>query len=341
MKKYLHFKTVSALLLNLFVFSAHAQVPLNAIAEHYTNTNCGVCANRNPSLFTNMNNYPNVNYLSIHPSSPFASCLLSMQNKVSNDARTNFYNIFGSTPRIVINGQAIANNINYNNATLFSNLAALTSDFSLRVESTQYPDSVTNTIIIKKHSATKTYVGSSLFIGAIEDTVTYTGGNGEPKHYNVLRSVMQNNTTVALPVNINDSVIINTPTLQKSTIWDWNRIKVAAILMDNNKQLIQSRIQVPAIGVVAPFALDENEVILSNQTPSALLTVYPNPSNGDVKIYSNLKHKIKAQLITFNGVVAVVEVQPGFNNLKLNTGVYLLEFLNAGKVIKSTKLLVQ
>jgi hypothetical protein len=341
MQKSLPLKVVTLLLSSLYASFAYGQVPLNAITEHFTNTNCGVCASRNPNLLTNLNNYPNVNYISIHPSSPFASCLLSMQNKISNDARTNFYSIFGGTPRIVINGQAIANNINYSTATLFSNLATLTSDFSVRVESLQNTDSITNKIIIKKHSATKTYVGSSLFLGAVEDTVTYTGTNGEAKHYNVLRKVIQNNTAITLPVNINDSVILNTATLTKSNIWDWDRMKIVAVLMDNNKQLIQSKIQEPEIAVVAPFTLDENEVILSNQAPSALLTAYPNPSTGDVKIYSNLKHKINAQLITFNGVVEVLEVQPGINNLKLNTGAYLLNFLNAGKAIKSTKLLVQ
>lgn len=93
--------------------SLFAQVPRNIIVEHFTNTKCSVCASRNPGFQTNLNAHPDVRQISIHPSSPYSTCLLSQQNTVDNDARTNYYGVYGGTPRLVINGTVISASVNY------------------------------------------------------------------------------------------------------------------------------------------------------------------------------------------------------------------------------------
>jgi len=79
-----------------------AQVQKNVVVEHFTNTRCGICASRNPGFFTNLNNNPDVIHLAIHPSSPYSSCVFNQHNSVDNDDRTNYYGIYGGTPRLVV-----------------------------------------------------------------------------------------------------------------------------------------------------------------------------------------------------------------------------------------------
>src|SRR6185436_4956285 len=86
-----------------------AQVPKKTVVEHFTNTKCSVCAARNPGFNANLNHQANVIRLAIHPSSPYSGCLLYNQNATDNDARTNYYGVYGGTPRLVINGNVVPN----------------------------------------------------------------------------------------------------------------------------------------------------------------------------------------------------------------------------------------
>ena len=105
--------SLSAIAILFFCQLAFSQVPKKAVVEHFTNTNCSVCASRNPGFYTNLNMQTGVLNLAVHPSSPYPNCLLYQQNATANDARTNYYGIYGSTPRLVINGNVISSAANY------------------------------------------------------------------------------------------------------------------------------------------------------------------------------------------------------------------------------------
>src|SRR5215207_809064 len=93
----------------LIAISAVAQVPKKIMVEHFTNTKCPVCTARNPGFYANFNSQPNVLHLAVHPSQPYSACLLYQQNAAENNLRTQYYSgVFGSTPRLVINGNIIA-----------------------------------------------------------------------------------------------------------------------------------------------------------------------------------------------------------------------------------------
>src|SRR5947209_5088976 len=86
-----------------------AQSPRTVVIEHLTNSACSICASKNPAFYQTLSgySYPQVLHLSIHPSSPHPNCFFSQQNPTENDARTMYYNAFGYTPVIVINGQVL------------------------------------------------------------------------------------------------------------------------------------------------------------------------------------------------------------------------------------------
>ena len=115
-------KNSFACLVALLVFnlSSKAQVPKKVIVEHFTNTVCSVCASKNPGFYTNLKNQQGVIHLAVHPSSPYTSCILSKHNVSENDARTNYYGVYGATPRLAIQGVVIASNANYSSAAIFT-----------------------------------------------------------------------------------------------------------------------------------------------------------------------------------------------------------------------------
>ena len=110
-----------------------SQVPKKVVVEHFTNTNCSICASRNPGFYTNLHNQTGILHLAVHPSSPYPNCLLYQQNGTANDARTNYYGIYGSTPRLVINGNVISGGTNYSSSSIFTPYLGLTSPASIRI----------------------------------------------------------------------------------------------------------------------------------------------------------------------------------------------------------------
>ena len=196
MKKTFALSTIAILISCQLAFS---QVLKKAVVEHFTNTNCSVCASRNPGFYTNLTTQTNVLHLAIHPSSPYPNCLLYQQNTTANDARTNYYGVYGSTPRLVINGTVISASANYSSSAIFTPYLGLTSPASIRIVQEKFnADSIRLTITIKTEAA-NTLGALLLFVALAEDTVFYTGGNGEPLHFDVFRKSLTKQPEMQLP----------------------------------------------------------------------------------------------------------------------------------------------
>lgn len=223
------------LLLPFILISAglFGQVPKAIVLEHFTNSRCSICASRNPALFTNLDNNPEVLHIAFHPSSPYANCIFSQHNASENDLRTNFYNVYGGTPRIVING--VVTNQNFSTATLFDPYKNQTSEFDLSINHEVTADSVLIEVVIRKVSA-----GASSFnltVGIAEDTIHYNAPNGEDLHLDVFREFAEHNGSKTAPA-VGDSIVINYQ-IEKRGAWNPNSIYAFAMLQDGNKALLQ------------------------------------------------------------------------------------------------------
>ena len=220
----------------------NAQVPKKVVVEHFTNTKCSICASRNPGFYTNLNSQTGVIHLAIHPSSPYAACFLSMHNPIENDGRTNYYGIYGGTPRLVIQGTVISSSVNYSSASIFTPYLGQTSPASIKIYQYKYGnDSIRSRIVIKTE-ATHTLTNLSLFVALAEDTINYTGSNGESVHYDVFRKSLTGTSgiSVTLPAVVGDSVVYikSSPT---NVAWNFSKIFTIAILQDaTTKAVIQS-----------------------------------------------------------------------------------------------------
>ena len=272
------------------------QVPLNTIVEHFTNTKCSVCASKNPGFYSNLNSQTNITYLSIHPSSPYPTCPLSIQNKVDNDSRTNYYGIFGATPRIVINGNVLAASTNYSLASIFTPYVGLTSSFVVSVtQNLLGPDSINTKVIIKKVDVSA-FVNASLFIGLAEDTVYVNGGNGELVHYSVLRKSpnTSNGISISLPSLVGDSIIF-TINSKIESFWSLSRIFSLAILQDaSTKNVIQTN---------KSKVLDINTTDIEAMNLPKLISFYPNPTTQYLNVEIENKSIYKYEIYSMQGAI--------------------------------------
>lgn len=261
---------------NLFILFAFlnldfatGQVPRKILAEHFTNSYCSVCASRNPGFFNNLNSQGNVTYIGIFPSAPYAACKLSQQNKADNDARTGFYGIYGSTPRVVINGGILPTSANYSSASIFAPYASATSAYSMVVRHSKVSDSFLSVITIKKVANDTLKGKQKLFAVLAEDTVFYTGGNGESRHYNVARKSLFGaaGITVTMPVNLGDSVSHSFKSAING-IWNENRMLTIAALQDSaSRSLIQSATSKDANPMAGRDDLSPSKPVLKFSNP--------------------------------------------------------------------------
>ena len=315
-----------------FAISAQliAQVPKKIVVEHFTNTECSVCASQNPGFYTNLKAQTNVFHLAIHPSSPYASCKLNQHNKTENDARTNYYGVYGSTPKIVIQGTVISGSIS--SSSIFNPYKNQTSPASIRIDQTKFnTDSIRARVIIKTET-THSLGNLKLFVALAEDTVDYTGGNGEKKHFDVFRKSLSgtSGTAVTLPSKVGDSIVI-TLSSKSNPAWNFARIYTLVILQQEaDKKVIQSE-AVSAKSNVIPTDISNKELFQ--------VKLFPNPTKDHLQIeISELEksklfiYDIKGALIQKTAFQKSVKIDLSF----LSPGLYFLRIENSkGSIIKN------
>lgn len=282
-----------AYLFFLTLMSLHGltQVPQKVVVEHFTNSVCGVCAARNPGFYKNLRNQKDVLHVTFHPSSPYSSCKFNQFNKVENDDRTNYYGIYGATPRFVIQGSVVQSGTDINSNALFTNYISMTSPASIKINQVKYGmDSIKSTIVIKtmdNHS-----LGNlKLMVALVEDTVFYKSPNGENEHYDVFRKALTSvlGNAFTLPKMKGDSIVLNFSSNSNSA-WNFNRIYTLVILQEETtKKMIQVEASSPEI---TTSTLGVNPI----QKLSAL--IFPNPVNEKLEV--QLNSSINTKLSIYN-----------------------------------------
>ena len=317
---------------------ANAQVAKKVVVEHFTNTKCSVCASKNPGFYTNLNNHPGVIHLAVHPSSPYSACVLSQHNVVENDARTNYYGVYGSTPRLVIQGVVISGSANYSSASIFTPYLGQMSPASIKIVQSKYGnDSIRSRIVIKT-VATHALGGLRLFVALAEDTLNYTGSNGETVHYDVFRKSLTGATgiNITLPATVGDSVVY-TKSSPSNVAWNFSRIQTIAILQEaTSKAVVQSESVLASsnnvtTGIFSANAFNQN--ITAFVTDNAIVikqAVYS--ENTSITVY-DLTGKIilTKVLTTTNETLSFPSVSAGF---------YVYAIKSKDSIVKTGKVII-
>jgi hypothetical protein len=269
---------------------ATAQVNKTVVVEHFTNSRCGICAGKNPGLYQNLANHPDVIHIAFHPSSPYAACVFSQHNPSENDGRTNFYGIYGGTPWLVINGEVQPASVSYSNQALFDPYIGQVSPFSVYIKENRFDENIVMVEVTIKALSAHSQNQGSLFLGYVEDTVFLATPNGENVHPGVFREAMTgvNGDLINLPV-AGDSVTM-TYSVSKDGVWDMARMYTLAILQDpSSKMLLQA-------GETDLIEYSDPNFIVDLSKSNEDLFLYPNPVSGsgitikdaeeDVSLYS-------------------------------------------------------
>ena len=256
----------------LFYAPASAQPVLRTtVVEHFTNTFCSVCASRNPGFYGNLADFPDVLHIAYYPSAPYPACPFNQMNKAEQDARTNFYSIYGATPRLVINGSPLAANASYADPVIFQSASGQTSDFSLNVQLRRTSATGGEATVVIKKVAANALDNLVLYAVVAEDTVHFNANNGETIHYNKFNRSLTGTSplTISSPVSAGDSIIRTLPFDIGS---GWGQSRVTVILQDEAKaglQAARSGILPGSASVMPPVC----------ETP---LCMYPIPAKGEL-----------------------------------------------------------
>ena len=331
-------KNFILLAMSLLTLVSFAQVPKKILLEHFTNTNCSVCASRNPGLYDNIKKHPQIMHLAFHPSSPYSACKLDKVNPAANDARTKYYGVYGSTPKIAINGVNVSPSTNYADTSIFSSYYGLTSPISIKMQPsiTTSKDSFTLKITIK-NVQTKTLSNNYIFVGIFEDTVFYKSPNGEATHKDVFRDALSKigiGDKITLPSKIGDSVFVKYGfKYDKTSNWDFKRLYFAVIVEDStNRNVIQSERTFP--GQNTPLTAIE---VLETKS-SSTYSIYPNPFNNVINIKdldNNIKATTQYQILDLSGRTVLNNSFSRSTQLNLEnlaSGTYILKLSSKDKV---------
>jgi hypothetical protein len=314
-------KTISSLIAAFWLLSANAQVAQTILVEHFTNSRCGVCANRNPGLYTNINNQTNVLHMAVHPSAPYSSCLLNQHNKAENDARTQFYGIFGSTPRVVVQGNIIPVSADYSAQALFNNYLNKTTPIAISTTIADAGDSLLVNIVVK---AVAQHDNTSLLISGfiVEEELNYAAPNGEQVHHDVFRKGLfnMNGETFAAPQN-GDSIVFERK-VAKNAAWKLDEMYALISIADETKQAVQSA-RSANLGIVANLKDAVNEKLD--------VKVFPNPATDNVfiNVQGNLPSTV--QLFDITGKLLVAQTftkEMEFPISQFKNGLYIVRVFN-------------
>jgi len=313
--------TLFAALLFCLPFHVKAQkVNKQVIAEHFTNSYCSACASRNPGFYENLQNNPEVMHIAYFPSAPYAACPFNQYNKEENDARTNFYNVYGATPRLAIQGTAISANSNYSDPAIFNTATGQTTSFAMRTE-LNYEGNMLNLKIVVKKVDTSYINNLYLYAAIAEDTVMVVSNNGEPIQQDVFRKSFVGSApaAIAVPAAVGDSTVYQ-QTINFDQGLNINQIYAYGILSTDDKRIEQAsrsaRLHLPT-GINAPSI-------------SADYSVYPNPATDRLYLKGSIS-KITG-ITTLNiegrkmetkglgdGSFDIKNLAPGHYFLKINT----------------------
>jgi len=272
---------------------ASSQAPKRIVAEHFTNSRCGSCAGQNPAFNNTLAANPGVLRISYHPTSPYANCIFAQHNPSENDARTNFYGMYGSTPRVAVNGSPISFNPNpFQNPNLYVPYQNQTSPFRLKMEQEKEADTLRIRCVLT--SLAEPVSGSlRLYAGLAEDTVFYSSPNGENRHYNVFRKTFFGPDGITFTAPAAGDSLVWEGKMGRNQVWNFSRIFAYAIVQNVADRLLQQ----------SDYTRPSDQTItrVKNSVSQPEFEVISNPGIGQYKIRLKESAQLKVELLDAQG----------------------------------------
>ena len=234
-------KLYIVLILLVAVIASEAQAPKKVLVEHFTNTRCSICASRNPDIFTNLKNHPGVLHISVHPSRPYASCILNQHNVVENDDRTKFYGVYGATPRMIVQGGVVPASTNHSTASLLSSKQGQMSPIEIKLKQNKKGQDSLQVDLVVKAVSSHSLTDVQIFLAVLEDTIFYNSPNGEREHFHVFRKALMGATGLKVPAPAMGDSLVYSFCVKYQADWNKSRMYPLALVQEtSNKVLVQT-----------------------------------------------------------------------------------------------------
>ena len=264
-------------LLSLFTFllitlaiSAQTSAKKYVLLEHFTNSNCSICASRNPAFFNLISQAQyadDVHHVSIHPPYPYVQCVFYQHNQSENSDWAALYNIQG-TPRVAVNGKLQPSSSQLLRADTLNKYVDQTSPLYLKVSESASGNS--RNVLISAYALDNIPVGNyKLYAAVVEKTINMTTGNGESVHHNVFRKMLTpvDGMSFSLPASGQSATQSFNYTLDNA--WDPNEVYVLAFIKEEgSKQVLNSGTKFDPV-----LTLSQNEPGVQK------IQLFPNPAN--------------------------------------------------------------
>jgi hypothetical protein len=212
-----------------------------------------------------------------------------------NDDYATFLQVFGSTPRVVINGDAIPASQNYSDPTLFDPYTGMTSPIEVKLKQQKFgTDSMRVNIVVYAH-ADNNLGNQLLYLGLAERTISYNAPNGESNHFNVFRKALWGNegTAIAIPTTAGDSFTTTVSTLAHPD-WNMGQIFTYGFVQDaSTREVYQSNSLSPNQQDDVPLGIG---IVQSTE-----VRVFPVPVQNMLQIASNTQSTTTYEIYTFKG----------------------------------------
>ena len=286
-------KKITLLFISLMAMAAaYAQTPRTVIVEHFTNTDCSICAGKNPTFFATLRSFPEVIHIAYHPDQPHPTCLLSHENRSENVARTQFYGVYGGTPRAVIQGVVIATKTPTIDSLDIDTMLRKYSPLDLRLKMIKVNSDSIEVRATILTTGLVNYPKLSILINVTEDTIFYTGGNGEHLHFDVFHKQLLPGSGLRITPSstIGDSLVISSGfrISQVDSIWNPSRINIIGMIQDSATKFIVQAAKQTKIDTIAAVATGIESIQATED-----FSFHPNPASDEITFSNSVpKHLV-------------------------------------------------
>ncbi len=335
---------LSIFLLATSIFASGKKV----LIEVLTNSHCTLCPSAHSVIDNYVNNSPNKNnvtYIYYHMSFPYPDDKLNQDNTADPAARNSYYGPFGSTPRVIFDGQLQSNNYSSWSGILDSYVSQQ-SPFTLNLSG-----GINNNVLAINAKINQTEQGSfnnlSLLVVAVE-TVNYQGRNGISPQKNVMRKMFPNSSGRSFTISANQEIQLS-ESITLNPQWNTSKLGFVVFIQDRQTKTVHQSEFISYNSLINTDVETNPETIPSK---ISLSQNYPNPFNPATKISFELPQDGFVELKVFDilGREVVLLVKGfktsgsytiNFDGTKLPSGIYFYQLKNNNQTITKKMSLIK
>ncbi|TVR81390.1 MAG: T9SS C-terminal target domain-containing protein [Saprospirales bacterium] len=309
------------------------QTNRTVLVEQFSNTRCGICANRIPTFWQTVSDFEeDVILLSFYSSTPYSNCELYQASRSLNDERISFYNIFG-TPTLHINGERAPTNIWSNAASFLNGLTGSSSE--IRIEtgfspSGSHGDGFASVLLYNEFEGLEEFV---LHAYLVEKNVTAGTLPSYRNHHNVARIQLTPNT--GLPIDKVADIQQNFSfDFEINQSWDNENLAVIAFVQGQNSSEVYNAAKGGAvISNTDAFGTEKK------------MSLFPNPAKNEITITTATGGKKTLQIFNILGkMVHKMEFDGPYttiNTSHFQRGLYLVRLESGGSPLRTLRLVLE